>query len=137
MTIVYLPALLMFFVGMAALTVDVGVAQMARVQAQVAADAGALAGAYTYKESPESVNPVGEARGAAETIAKTNTTEDSKITAVPYPAVKQVEVTVTRATPTYFIKAFGVPNVQVRARATAEAYEKPDGEFGFRLVQNK
>src|SRR6266404_5693746 len=88
-TIIIVALLLFVFLGFCALAVDVGIADSARASAQRAADAAALAGAFTFVTSgPSDVQPA-----TAENRAKV-TAQQNKIMGT---AVSAAEVTVTDA----------------------------------------
>ncbi|MCA1670882.1 MAG: pilus assembly protein TadG-related protein [Actinobacteria bacterium] len=115
--------------SMLALAVDVGMLFTARGEAQRVADAAALAGAASFIEAPDD----GErARRTAVEFAAQNTVRNAAVALVPEDvevnqALWQVEVTVRRtaargnAIATWFARLFGVDEVDVAARATAEA----------------
>ena len=126
---VTLPLVALFIVvlfAMASLAVDLGIIYTARTSAQHAADAAALAGAWTF------VNPSatsGDAREAAITVAAQNKVMGQPVVldpgnVVPDPTFKRVTVTVPRTgangITTFFAKAIGWRSVDVSVKATAE-----------------
>jgi hypothetical protein len=126
-----LPIVALFIVvlfGMAALAVDLGIVYTARTSAQHAADAAALAGAYTFM-NPIAPQPA-SAQEAAIAIARQNkiTGQAVVITAgnvVVDTVNRTVSVTVPRTgsngIQTYFAAAIGWKAVNVNVKATAEA----------------
>jgi len=112
-----------------ALAIDVGLMTTARLEAQRAADAAALAGAGGFVASPG--NAV-LARRLATEFAAGNTVRSESVTVLEDDIVIDtdaltVSVFVRRsrergnAIPTYFAKVFGVDEVNIAAMATAEA----------------
>ncbi len=113
-----------------ALAVDVGMLYTARGEAQRVADAAALAGAAGFIEEPKSPEP--RARTLALDYASQNSVRDQMVVlleedVVVDVAARRVSVTVRRsgergnAVGTWFARVFGVDEVDVAARATAEA----------------
>jgi hypothetical protein len=118
---------LFMLIAMAALAVDIGVLYTARTSAQSAADAGALAGAFTFM-NPSNAQP-DAATTAAVNTANANAVLGQDVTIGPDDVVvdtinRRVTVTVPRtgadAIPTYFARAIGTNEVDVIGRATAE-----------------
>jgi hypothetical protein len=109
---------IVFIVGAAALVVDFGLAAHRRVEAQQAADAGALAGAMSLSDG------VAAAFTAADELVTTNGFASSacalstKTTGWPNDTVV---VDITEAVPTGFARIFGVDSVEVHAHAAAQA----------------
>lgn len=112
-----------------ALAIDVGLMTTARVEAQRAADAAALAGAGAFIVSPGNG---GLARVLALEFAARNTVRSESVTLLEDDIVIDtdaltVSVFVRRnrergdAIPTFFAKVFGVNDVNIAAMATAEA----------------
>lgn len=112
-----------------ALSIDVGLMTTARVEAQRAADAAALAGAGAFVASPENG---ALARVLATEYAARNDVRSESVTLLEDDIVIDtdaltVEVTVFRnrgrgnAIPTFFARVFGVQDVNIAATATAEA----------------
>jgi hypothetical protein len=125
------------FVAATTLAIDVGMFMTARSQAQTAADAGALAGATALVfDDFEDRSAGGPAVQGAVSTALSNTVMDSSVSVGPadvtFPlgpggAANRVRVDVFRTggrenpVPTLMGPVFGVPTVDIRARATAEA----------------
>ena len=112
-----------------ALAIDVGLMTTARVEAQRAADAAALAGAGAFISSPGNG---GLARVLATEFAAGNTVRSESVTVLEGDIVIDTDaLTVTvfvrrnrergNAIPTFFAKVFGVDEVDIAAMATAEA----------------
>jgi Flp pilus assembly protein TadG len=118
---------LVVLLGMAALTVDMGVLYTARTSAQHAADAAALAGAFTYVTTPTAPDPAELARQHATSIATEQKMLGRKITTtevqvLPDPVRRTVQVTITRVdNPVFFAKVFGLGDPTIQVVATAEA----------------
>jgi Flp pilus assembly protein TadG len=123
LTALFLVVLFVF----AAMAIDMGIAYTARTSAQHAADAAALAGAYTFG------NPTASQPSAAQSTAIVMAAQ-SKILGAPVTisaadvavdtANQRVTVTVPRTgsngIETFFARAFGWQKMNVVARATAE-----------------
>jgi Flp pilus assembly protein TadG len=127
-TIIIVALLLFVFLGFCALAVDVGIADSARTSAQRAADAAALAGAFTFVTSPNDPQPA-TAKDRAKVTAKQNkimgtAVTDAEITItdamVDIPN-RRVSVTVTRAQTAFFARILGQTSITISATATAEA----------------
>lgn len=112
-----------------ALAVDIGMLFTARGEAQRVADAAALAGAASFIEAPDNG---ARARDIAVQFAAANTVRDDAVALIDEDvevdvARHRVSVTVRRtaergaAIATWFARIFGVDEVDVAARATAEA----------------
>ena len=103
--------------GMAALVLDVGSWYRAKRQLQSTADAAALAGAQALPSAP------GNATSLAQQYATKNTpdlaTNDVSVSSNIVPN-DRVSVHVTRPSPGFFAKLFGINSVQVGATATAQ-----------------
>jgi Flp pilus assembly protein TadG len=113
-----------------ALAIDIGMLLNARTEAQRAADASALAGAAALITDPD--DSAGEATALAIEYGARNTVMDIPVVVLPEDvdvdlARARVTVTVRRisargtAVPTWFANVFGVSEVDVEARAAAEA----------------
>ncbi|HEX6699972.1 MAG TPA: pilus assembly protein TadG-related protein [Gaiellaceae bacterium] len=113
LTVVVLASLL----GMAALVLDVGSWYRAKRQLQSTADAAALAGAQALPDTP------GNATSLAMNYAAKNTpdlaTNDVSVSTNIVPN-DRISVHVTRPSPGFFAKLFGIDSVDVGARATAQ-----------------
>jgi hypothetical protein len=135
-------AMLLVIGAMAALSIDVVTFYTARSEAQLAADAAALAGARVLANSGITSNPGGSvatadnlARAVALQVAEQNQVSGSYLTAanVPTPVIGgtdtnptvTVKVQITNL-PTFFARIWGRTRVTVGASATAEAYN-PSG----------
>jgi Flp pilus assembly protein TadG len=132
MTIVMVAISILLLMAMAALAVDVGVLYTARTSAQHAADAAALAGAYTFTinsdPQPDS------AQNAAVAAAAKNAVMGKAVTLAPADVVvdtvrRRVTVTVNRNVGgnrinTFFAGALGISQMGTQARAVAEAATK-------------
>lgn len=118
---VFLPATL----GVMALAIDLGMLRMARVEAQRAADAGALAGASEFlDQSPTVAGAEARARefAAGNDIRGTLIDPDAEVTVQVDPAQRRVYVHVRReGIPTWFARFLGFDTGNVAADATAEA----------------
>src|SRR5215475_7961543 len=116
MTLMVVCFLLIAFLGLAALCIDLGVLYTARTSAQHAADAAALAGAFTFVNSPNATQP-DTAQQQAIAVAATNRILGQSVTIatgdVSVDTTKrQVTVTVSRlgtsGVNTFFGKALGM-----------------------------
>jgi len=122
-----------------ALAVDVGKVMAARTELQAAADAAALAGASAIDpDTGEIVQDSARVRAAA--VAFRNEAYEGVTTPividpavdVEFPTPNRVRVTVRREDATgnpvvlHFAQTVGIPNLDVRARATAEAQQLTD-----------
>lgn len=148
MSLVFVAVTMVALLSVAALAVDLGMLYVARNEAQRAADAAALAGAYVFITSGctstggcySGGTQEAAARLQAETVGDSNTIigenasiQDSDVT-FSYPSAEEPQITVTvqrssargNAIPTIFAKMFGVLQSGVSATATAEAYN-PSG----------
>jgi Flp pilus assembly protein TadG len=148
-----LPLVAVFIVvlfAFAALAIDLGILYTARTSAQHAADAGALAGAYVFTNSPNPA-PTSVANAAVATaiqnkiLGQTLTAADfgSPMTNSPCPATnagtgvcvdstnRRVTVYIARTGAagigTFFARAIGWRSVAVTTRATAEASRQAGG----------
>ena len=119
--------------SMIALAVDIGMLFSARGEAQRVADAAALAGAGTFLETvPSAAYREQKAIDEAITYGALNTVRDQGVVILPDDVtvdLDQMRVTVVvrrsadrgSAVATWFARVFGVEEVDVAARATAEA----------------
>jgi hypothetical protein len=104
--------------GMAALVLDVGSWYRAKRQLQSTADAAALAGAQALPDTP------GNASGLAQQYATTNAPD---LASANYSVSShivpndQITVHVSRPSPGFFAKIFGITSVDVGASATAQS----------------
>ncbi|MCU1306517.1 MAG: helicase/secretion neighborhood TadE-like protein [Acidobacteriaceae bacterium] len=129
MTIIMVALSIFLIMAMAALAVDVGVLYTARTSAQHAADAAALAGAYTFSLASEPQPD--SARNAAIAMAAKNSVMGTAVTITASDVLveqdkQRVTVTVNRnmgGNPinTFFAGALGISAMGTQARAVAEA----------------
>ncbi len=132
-----IPLVALFVVALfivAALAIDLGVLYTARTSAQSAADAAALAGAFTFLD-PSASEPAA-ATNAATAAAAQNTILGQTVSLAPSNIVvdttaRTVTVTVSRlqgnGIPTAFAKVIGVNLVGVQTQAMAQASSTPTG----------
>ena len=131
--LVTVAALLVVFLGFAALGVDVGVLYSSRTAAQSAADAAALAGAFTFLVNPFAPQPA-TAYEHAMSVALENKVLTTPITE-PEVLVnvdvgnRRVIVDIDRNESTYFARALGVTDADIGVRAVAEASAQAAGAF--------
>ena len=127
--LVVVAASMLALTSVVALAINVGLMTTARVEAQRAADAAALAGAGAFIGSPGNS---GLARSLATEFAAHNKVRADAVTVQEDDIVidtdaRTVKVTVFRnrergnAIPTFFARVFGINEVNVAATATAEA----------------
>ncbi|MGE0405620.1 MAG: pilus assembly protein TadG-related protein [Candidatus Korobacteraceae bacterium] len=122
--------------AIAAMAVDLGILYTARTSAQHAADAAALAGAFTFVNTPTAIQPQA-AQTAAASVASGNSILNQAVQIDPATDVqvdeanRLVTVTVRRqgatGISTYFARAFGIDTADVVVRATAEASSQSTG----------
>ena len=123
--VVTVALLLVVFLGFGALAVDVGVLFSARTAAQAAADAGALAGAFTFVTNSSAPQP-STAYDHAMSTALSNDILAQSITA-PEVTVnvdvgnRRVTVDINRTQGTFLARALGVDSADIGVRAIAEA----------------
>jgi Flp pilus assembly protein TadG len=129
MTLVTVCLLLVALLALAALCIDLGILYTARTSAQHAADAAALAGAYTFVINPGASQPAA-AQQAAIAVAGANKVLGQSVAitsgnVVVDTTAQKVTVTVPRTgsngVGTFFAKAMGVSRVDVQVQATARA----------------
>lgn len=129
-------ALVLFvLIGFAVLTIDVGVGSSARTQAQRAADAGALAGAFTFVTNPNLTGqPLTDAvTNSAKNTAAQNTimgtaVATSEVTVAVDTANRRVTVTLSHSAPTFFAGIFGQSTMTIGATGIAEASFSATGD---------
>jgi Flp pilus assembly protein TadG len=135
MTLMVVCLLLVCFLVIAALCIDLGVFYTARTSAQHAADAAALAGAFTFVNTPTAAQPAA-AQQSAIAVAAANKILGQSVTVTPGDITvdttnRRVTVTVARlgdnGIGTFFAKAIGVTNVSVQTQATAQASRTAGG----------
>jgi uncharacterized membrane protein len=139
--LVTVAAMLVILVSFTALAIDTGILFGNRTQSQRAADAAALAGAFTFVADSESSQPA-TAEAHARATAVKNTVMGVSIdpsqvdvcvgagspgACTTDPSLKRVKVTITRQEPTFFAKIWGAGwmNVTTRVEAIAEASAAP------------
>ena len=130
--LVVMAAVLVVLLGFATLAVDIGILYGAHTAAQRAADAAALAGAFTFISAPSATDPVALATDRALKTARENqilgaTIQTAEVNvAVDYPN-RMVTVDVTHPVSTFFAKALFVSSATVHAQGIAEAALNPTG----------
>jgi len=137
--IVLVAAFMLFVIGaMMALSIDVVTFYTARSEAQLAADAAALAGARVLANSGITSDPGGAvatadslAQNVARRVAEQNQVAGEYLTVanVPLPVIAGTDLNPTITVhvqipdvPTFFARMLGIKSVKVAASATAEAY---------------
>ena len=111
-----------------ALAVDVGMLSRAKRNAQIAADAAAIAAALATQYPNANVTPTQAADNAA---GVNGITDPSQVTVTPSPTngyhtgAGYVEVKILQPNPTVFMSMFGFSNVTVGARAVAGTVPGP------------
>lgn len=116
---------LLALIGFVALAVDTGVLYGARTASQEIADAAAMAGAFTFINTPSAPQPA-TAINHALGVATTNDVMGIPLTAgdvtvTPDVANRRVTVLIKSKQKTYFAKALGWQTADIAATATAEA----------------
>ena len=122
--LVTVAVLLVVLLAVTSLAIDIGLSYGARTQSQAAADAAALAGAFTFLDSTAAQPATAEAQAVKGAVA--NKTMGGAISAGDVSAVanvgaKRITVDITRTEPTFFSKIIGFNSVQVHTQAVAEA----------------
>jgi hypothetical protein len=122
--IVMVAIFLIALLAVTALAIDIGLSYAARTQNQAAADAAALAGAFTFTDS--TLAQPNSAQDRATKTAIANKTMGNAITAPEVNAIadmtnRRVTVTITRTERTFFSKVIGFNSLQVQTTAVAEA----------------
>jgi len=122
--LVVVALMLIVLLGFVALAVDTGVLYSARTDAQEVADAAAMAGAFTFTNTPSLPQPatatsyaLGVATGST---VMGNAVNADDVTVTPDVANRRVSVSVKIRQSTYFAKAIGISYADVVATATAE-----------------
>jgi Flp pilus assembly protein TadG len=129
MTLMVVCLLLIGFLGIAALCIDLGVLYTARTSAQHAADSAALAGAFTFVNSPNASQPAAAQEAAIATAGANKILGQSVSISAGDVSVdttnRLVKVTVSRTgadgVRTFFGKALGMSLANVQTQATAHA----------------
>jgi hypothetical protein len=129
--IVVLAFSLVFLVGFAAMAVDSGILYSSQTAAQRAADAAALAGAYTFIANSSATQPA-TATDRATSTAVTNkifqaTVQSGEVSVNVDIPNRRVTVDITHVEPTYFSKVLGFRNVTIHVQAVAEASASATG----------
>jgi hypothetical protein len=122
---------LVILIGFVALGVDSGALYSARTAAQEAADAAALAGAFTFINNPTATQPT-TATNFAKQIAVNNKILGKAITAADVNVAvdttnKRVTVTINTTQNTFFARALGTSSAAIGVTAIAEAADESDG----------
>jgi len=123
--LVVVAALLVVLIGFTALATDIGLLYSARTQSQRAADAAALAGAYTFIVNPLAPQP-GTAANAAVRTAVGNTVMGQSIAPGEVSVNVDVDdqlvtVDIARSEQAFFARIFNIASTNVGVRAMAEA----------------
>jgi Flp pilus assembly protein TadG len=129
MTLMVVCLLLIGFLGIAALCIDLGVLYTARTSAQHAADSAALAGAFTFVNSPNASQPAAAQEAAIATAGANKILGQSVSIGAGDVSVdttnRLVKVTVSKTgadgVKTFFGRALGMSQVSVQTQATAHA----------------
>ena len=141
-TLVMVALFLVVLVGMVALAIDLGVLFTARTSAQHAADAAALAGAFTL-QNPGALQDL-SAKNAAIAVAAKNKILGQPVTITPADVnvninARQVTVTVRRTVGTFFAPVLalfaggaGFDSAGITVNATAEASSRAAGDYCFK-----
>ncbi len=111
--------------GFAALAVDLGLFLSARTSAQRAADAAALAGAFTFIVQPTAPQPETAQQHAISTALSNNILDDSinlsDVSVVVDVPNRLVTVDISHTRQTFFARVIGRDQVDIGVRANAEA----------------
>jgi Flp pilus assembly protein TadG len=107
--------------GMAGMAVDVGTLFRAKRLVQAAADAGAVAGAaeWKYGDWKAAAKAAATQNGETDGTNGVTVTVNSPASAGSHTGAGTVEVIVTQAAPTYFMKLFNLTSMNVSGRAVA------------------
>jgi hypothetical protein len=123
--IVVLAASLVVLLGFAAMAVDTGILFSAQTALQRAADGAALAGAFTFINSPSATQPATLTNHATQTATQNKVLRafitSGEVTVVPDLANRRVTVTISHTEGTYFAKALGFRDTTINVTAIAEA----------------
>jgi len=122
---------LVILIGFVALGVDSGALYSARTAAQEAADAAALAGAFTFINNPTATQPA-TATSFAKQIGASNKILGKALTTADINVAvdttnKRVTVTINTTQSTFFAKAIGASTAAIGVTAIAEAADESDG----------
>jgi hypothetical protein len=123
--IVMVAILIFVLIGFMALALDLGILYSARAQTQAAADAAALAGAFTFIVNPSSPQPA-TAQLHARQAATNNRVLGNSIAAGEVSVsvdlvTRRVTVDIARTQTTLFAKVLNIANVGIGVHAVAEA----------------
>jgi Flp pilus assembly protein TadG len=125
-TLIFVALSLTFILGMVGLATDVGTLLHAKMNLQIAADSAAIAGASELKLSTVTADVQGAAAAAATSNGITNGVNGAVVTVHNPPttgphtgAASYVEVIISQAEPTFFMKLFSFSSMTVAARAVA------------------
>lgn len=125
--------LLVVLLGFGALAVDVGLLYSARTAAQRAADAAALAGAFTFVVNPASAQPSTAYDNAMSTALSNNilgaSLTEPEVTVTVDVANQRATVEIARTEGTFFARALGLNSADIGARAVAEASQNAVASF--------
>ncbi len=131
--IVTTAVLLVVLLGFGALAVDVGLLYSARTAAQRAADAAALAGAFTFVVNPASAQPSTAYDHAMSTALSNNilgaSLTEPEVTVTVDVANQRATVEIARTEGTFFARALGLNSADIGARAVAEASQNAVASF--------
>lgn len=126
--------LLLGIIGFAAMALDIGLLYSQRTQLQRAADAGALAGAFTFVTDAFAADPKALARAQAMAAVTNNLVDNTALTAADVTPPVDVDVanqrvTVSLAHPenTFLARAFGINSLTIHVVAVAEASQRATG----------
>jgi len=123
---------LVILVGFVALGLDSGVAYSGRTSAQAAADAGALAGAFTFVVNSQATESDIKDRAMAAANVNQIIGEPVKVTAADVTVdmtQRRVTVRVNRDVKTFMARALGINTMTVGVVAVAEAEPKPAAAY--------
>jgi hypothetical protein len=124
--------LLFVILAFAALAVDIGVASSSRTAAQRAADAAALAGAFTFVNTPTATQPATAENHATQTALSNSILGEAivagDVTVAVDVANQRVTVTITHSQGALFAGAVGENTVDIGATAVAEASTTATGD---------
>ena len=131
--IIMVALLLVVMLGFAALAIDVGMLFTARTAAQRAADAAALAGAFTFVVSPGAIQP-DTASSHALDVARSarilnHGIQDGDVTVQVDAVNRRVTVDLSHIEGSYFASVLGISSGTIRVRAVAEAAKNAVGAF--------
>jgi len=123
--------LLVVLCGFAALALDVGVFMSARASAQRAADAAALAGAFTFVSNQSAPQPATAQNQAMATAGQNRILDQvvapAEVSVAVDVGARRVTVNITRTTGTFFARALQIASVDIGVQAIAEASANATG----------